>query len=171
MNTSVDRTTRQDYGSEKKEGGYSLPWLTTILLHGSYPLRGWTDNLPTIVTDTYALTIRFESYEYRGEFYLVGEGYGTPGDILQHVAADHILRIDATSRTEEYLLSVLNAGINVGKAEYEQLDADIECSIHVDVYYQRFAFWTGERTVKIGRNPTENQLNTLAEDLRAEEKG
>ncbi|SEH54221.1 hypothetical protein SAMN05192561_105158 [Halopenitus malekzadehii] len=44
--------------------------------------------------ETYALTIGVESYEYDGEFYIVGEGHRTPSEVLQHVAGNHILLLD-----------------------------------------------------------------------------
>lgn len=117
------------------------------------------------MTDTYALSVRLDTYEYEGEFYVVGEGYGTPSDVLQHVASDHILAIDQTRHIEEYLLDVLKEGENTSKSEYEKLDA--ECGIHADVYYQRFSFWTGDEVIEIGQNPTEMEIESIASDLRS----
>ena len=88
------------------------------------------------MTETYTLTIGVKSYEYDGEFYIVGEGYGTPSEVLQHIAADHILRIVQARHIEEYLLNVLQSGENVSEAEYETVAADVECGIHVDVDYK-----------------------------------
>lgn len=119
------------------------------------------------MTDTYALSVRLETDEYEGEFYLVGDSYGTPSDVLQHVAADHILAIDRTRHSEEYLLDVLNAGTNTSKTEYETLDAAVACGLHADVYYQRFSFWTGEKVVDIGQHPTESTRASIADDLRS----
>jgi hypothetical protein len=45
------------------------------------------------MTEPYALVVQLESHEYYGEFYLVGEGYGTPAEVLENVAGDHLLRI------------------------------------------------------------------------------
>jgi hypothetical protein len=39
--------------------------------------------------DTYALRVQVESHEYDGEFYLVGDGYETPADVLQSVRLRH----------------------------------------------------------------------------------
>ncbi len=119
------------------------------------------------MTDTYALTVSFESYDYDGEFYLVGEGYGTPSEVLQHVAADHILRIDEAYVVEEYLLDVLKSGENANKAEYENANADVECGIHFDVDYHRFSFWVGDRVFEIGERPTRSSLEEMADDLRS----
>ena len=119
------------------------------------------------MTDTYTLTVSFESYDYDGEFYLLGEGYGTPSEVLQHVAADHILRIDEAYVVEEYLLDVLKAGENTRKDEYDAVDADVECGIHFDVDYQRFSFWAGDRVFEIGERPTKSSLEEMADDLRA----
>ena len=64
------------------------------------------------MASTYALRVQVESHEYDGEFYLVGDGYGTPADVLDNVAADHLLRIANAPRIEEYLLDVLKHGEN-----------------------------------------------------------
>jgi len=95
------------------------------------------------MAETYAIRVQVESHEYDGEFYLVGEGYGTPADVLDNVAADHLLRIANAPRIEEYLLDVLKHGENTGKAEYDPTDSDVECWIHVDVSYRRYAFGVG----------------------------
>ena len=121
------------------------------------------------MAEMYALTIGVESYEYDGEFYIVGEGYGTPSEVLQHVAADHILRISQARHIGEYLLDVLQSGENVSEAEYETVAADVECGIHVDVDYQRFAFWMGDEVVEIGEQPTKVELNEMAEKIRSQE--
>lgn len=119
------------------------------------------------MTDTYALRICLDSYEYEGEFYIVGDGYNTPGDVLQHVAADHILAMDRTRQIEEYLIDVLKSGENTRESEYDAFDADIRCGIHADVYYQRFYFWGGNEEVEIESNPTESKLESIASDLRS----
>ena len=117
------------------------------------------------MTDTYTLTISFESYDYDGEFHLVGEGYGTPSEVLQYVAADHILQIDEAYVVEEYLLDVLKSGENTNKAEYESANADVECGIHFDVDYHRFSFWVGDRVFEIGEKPTKSSLEEMADNL------
>ena len=115
----------------------------------------------------YVLTVGFESYEYDGEFYIVGDGYGTASDVLRHVAADHIMAIEQSYCIEEYLLDVLKEGENVSESEYEQVDADIECGIHVDVDYQRFAFWVGDRVLEIDGQPTQSKIESVADSLRS----
>jgi len=42
------------------------------------------------MAETYALCVQIESHEYYGEYYLVGEGYGTPAEVLDNIAADHL---------------------------------------------------------------------------------
>ena len=98
------------------------------------------------MAETYALRVQVESHEYDGGFYLVGEGYGTPADVLDNVAADHLLRIANAPRIEEYLLDVLKHGENTGKAEYEATDSDVECWIHTET--------RRKPTASRGRNPT-----------------
>lgn len=120
------------------------------------------------MTDTYAFTIRLESYEYEGEFYLVGDGYGTPGEVLQHVAADHIRAIERTLHVEQYLLDVLKEGENVPEAEFKGFDADVECGMHADVYYQRFSFWVDDRVFQIDGHDIESELESVADDLRSQ---
>lgn len=115
--------------------------------------------------ETYALTIRVKSYEYDGEFYIVGKGHTTPKGVLQHIAADHIVAIHTANSVTQYLLDLLKQGRTVGKDEYEEFDADIECSLHADVYYQRFSFWTGERQVELGRKPNKNDIESVSENL------
>jgi hypothetical protein len=117
------------------------------------------------MTKTYALSIRVESYEFSGEFYLVGEGYETGEEVLKHVAADHILAMKHRPHAAEYLLETLQDGKNVSKSEYEQADPDISCGVHFDVDHQQFRFWAGDETVEIGRQPTESELRSLAEGL------
>jgi hypothetical protein len=43
------------------------------------------------MSNTYVLTIVIESYEFSGEFYFVGDGYGTGEEVLRHVVSDNIL--------------------------------------------------------------------------------
>jgi hypothetical protein len=62
------------------------------------------------MSDTYALTIVVESYEFSGEFYLVGEGHGTGEEVLKYVATDHILAMKQRPHVAEYLLETLQAG-------------------------------------------------------------
>lgn len=117
------------------------------------------------MTDTYALTIHIESYEYRGEYYILGEGHATASEVLQHVAADHIAAITVDEPFVQYLLDLLEEGKTVGKDEYEGFDADIECSLYVDTYYQKFSFGTGERQVELGRRPSRSHIETVSENL------
>lgn len=119
------------------------------------------------MTGTYALTVRVESYEYAGEFYLVGEGYGTPGDVLQHVAADHIEAIDRTRHIEQYLLDVLKSGENTTEAEFEAFDADVECGMYADVYYQRFSFSVDDRVYQIDGQNIESEIESIADELHS----
>jgi hypothetical protein len=115
--------------------------------------------------DTYTLTVRVGSYEYEDEFYLVGEGYGTPREVLQHVASDHIKAIDRTRHIEQYLLDVLNDGENVPKTEFEEFDADVECGMYADVYYQRFSFSVDERVYRIDGPHIESEIESVAHEL------
>lgn len=117
------------------------------------------------MSDTYALTVRVEAYEYEGEFYLVGEGYGTPSEVLQHVAADHIRAIDRTRHIEQYLLDVLKDGETMPKTEFEEFDADVECGMHADVYYQRFSFSVDGRVHRIDGPHIESELESIADEL------
>lgn len=117
------------------------------------------------MSDTYALTIHIESYEYSSEIYIVGEGYTTPREVLQHVAADHIIAIDTAPSLTQYLLDLLEQGGTVSNDEYEAFDAAIECSLHADVYYQRFSFWTGEKQVELGRRPSRQDIDAVSEHV------
>jgi hypothetical protein len=119
------------------------------------------------MTVTYALTVQIESYGYYGEFYLIGEGYDTPADVLEHVAADHLLRISNESGIEQYLLDVLQEGANASSDEYDSIDADVECWIHVDVYYRRYSFGAGDTLIEIEDEPTRSRLESIADDLRS----
>lgn len=85
------------------------------------------------MTRTYALTVGIEAHEYDGEFYLVGESHGTPVDVLEYVATDHLLRIASTRTIEDYLLDILKRGANTGGNKYATTEIDVECWIHVDV--------------------------------------
>ncbi len=114
---------------------------------------------------TYALSIHVESYEFSGEFYLVGHRYDTGGGVLKHVATDHILAMKQRPHAAEYLLETLQEGENVSKSEYEQADPDVSCGLHFDVDHQQFRFWVGDRSVEIGRQPTKSELRSTADDL------
>ena len=116
---------------------------------------------------TYALLVQIESHEYYGEFYLVGEGYGTPAEVLEYVAGDHLLRISDAPRIEEYLLDVLNKGQNASKDEYKSLDPDVKCWIHVDVNYRQYTFGIDGRMIKFTGEPTENEIESKVEDLQS----
>ena len=128
-----------------------------------------SDGWPLSTTDmaeTYTLCVQIESHEYYGEYYLVGEGYGTPAEVLDNIAADHLLRISNASRIEEYLLDVLKQGENASEGEYDSTDADIECWIHVDVSYQRYAFGVGDRVVEFTGEPTKSEIASTVTQLQ-----
>jgi hypothetical protein len=117
------------------------------------------------MTGTYALSIRVESYEFGGGFYFVGDGYDTGEAVLKHVAADHILAMKQRPHVAEYLLETLQDGENVSKSRYEQAEPEVSCGLHFDVDHQQFNFWAGDHRVEIGRQPTQSELRTIAEDL------
>jgi hypothetical protein len=117
------------------------------------------------MSHTYALSIRVESYEFSGEFYLVGDGYATGGEVLKHVATDHILAMKQRPHVAEYLLETLQGGENVSKSDYEQADPTVSCGLHFDVDHQQFRFWAGDETVEIGSHPTKSELRSIANDL------
>ena len=119
------------------------------------------------MAETYTLRVQVESHEYDGEFYLVGDGYGTPADVLDNVAADHLLRIANAPRIEEYLLDVLKHGENTGEAEYEATDSDVECWIHVDVSYQRYAFGVGDSVFEFSGVPTKSESASTVAQLQS----
>lgn len=119
------------------------------------------------MTETYALVVRIESHEYYGEFYLVEEGYGTPAEVLEYVAGDHLLRISDTYRIEEYLLDVLNEGQNASKDEYDAMDADVECWIHGDVDYRRYTFGWNDTMTEFTEEPTESEIASKVENLQS----
>ena len=119
------------------------------------------------MTQTYALTVGFQAHEYDGEFYLVGEGHGTPADVLEHVAADHLLRIANARTIEDYLLDVLKRGENTGEDEYTTTEVDVECWIHVDVPSQRFAFGVGDHVYEFDGEPTEGEIESMGSTLRS----
>lgn len=116
---------------------------------------------------TYALVVRLESHEYSGEFYVLGEGYDTPGEVFEHVASEHLLRVADAACIEEYLLGVLNDGANASKAAYNDTNSAIECWIHVDVPYRNYAFGTGGRTVELSEQPTASELASKADELQS----
>jgi hypothetical protein len=111
------------------------------------------------------ITVGVEAREYDGEFHLVGEDYDTPADVLEHVAADHFLRIASAWTIEDYLLDVLKRGENTG--EYATTEIDVECWIHVDVPYQRFAFGVGDRVYEFDGEPTESKIESMVSTLRS----
>mgnify|MGYP000200474817 CR=1 FL=1 len=117
------------------------------------------------MTKTYTLSIHVESYEFGGEFYLVGHEYDTGKDVLMHVAADHILAMEQCPHVAEYLLKTLQDGENVSESEYEQTEPDIACGLHFDVDHQQFRFWAGDSAVEIGRQPTKSKLRSMADSL------
>ncbi|EMA46495.1 hypothetical protein [Halobiforma nitratireducens] len=119
------------------------------------------------MTDTYTLTVRIDSYDFNGEFYFIGEGYGTGEEVLKHVATDHILAMKQRPHVAEYLLETLQSGENVSESEYRQADPDVSCGLHFDVNHQQFRFWVGDHTVEIGGQPTKSELRSIAEELPA----
>lgn len=119
------------------------------------------------MTETYALSIHVESYEFSGEFYLVGDSYGTGEEVLKHIVSDHILAMKQRPHVAEYLLETLQDAENVSKSEYEQADPDVSCGLNFDVDHQRFRFWVGDHTVDLGSQPTKGELRSIAEDLPA----
>ncbi|MFC5136004.1 MULTISPECIES: hypothetical protein [Haloferacaceae] len=119
------------------------------------------------MAETYALRVQVESHEYGDEFYLIGEGNGTPADVLDNVAADHLLRIANARRIEEYLLDVLKHGENTSEAEYEATDSDVECWIHVDVSYQRYAFGVGDRVFEFSGVPIKSEIASTVTQLQS----
>lgn len=114
---------------------------------------------------TYTLTVRIDSYDFAGEFYFVGEGYGTGEEVLKHVATDHILAMKQRPHVSEYLLETLQSGENVNESEYRQADSDVSCGLYFGIDHQQFRFWVGDHTVEIGRQPTKSELRSIAEDL------
>ena len=119
------------------------------------------------MAETYALRVQIESHEYDGEFDLIGEGYGTPADVLDTIAADHLLRIANASRIEEYLLDVLKHGENTSEAEYDATDSDVECWIHVDVSYQKYAFGVGDRVFEFSGEPIKSEITSTVTQLQS----
>lgn len=117
------------------------------------------------MTDTYSLSIRIDSYEFGGEFYLLGEGYKTGEKVLKHIVTDHVLAMKQRPHVAEYLLETLQDGENVGKSEYEQAEPDVSCGLHFDVDHQQFGFWVGDYDVELGSHPTKSELRSIAEDL------
>jgi len=117
------------------------------------------------MAETYALSIYVESYKFSGEFYLVGDRYDTGGEVLKHVATDHILAMKQRPHAAEFLLETLQEGENVSKSEYEQADPDVSCGLHFDVDHQQFRFWVGDYSVDIGRQPTKSDLRSIADDI------
>ena len=119
------------------------------------------------MAETYALLVQIESHEYYGEFYLVGEGYGTLAEVLEYVAGDHLLRMSDAPRIEEYLLDVLSEGKNASKDEYDATDADVECWIHGDVSYRRYTFGWDDTMTEFTEEPTESEIASKVEDLQS----
>ena len=117
------------------------------------------------MADAYTLSIRVESYEFSGEFYFVGERYSTGGEVLKHVATDHILAIKQRPHVAKYLLEMLQDGENVTEAEYREADPDVSCGLHFDIDHQEFRFWVEDYGVEIGPEPTKSELRSIAEDL------
>jgi hypothetical protein len=117
------------------------------------------------MTETYALSITIQSYEFSGEFYIVGDGYGTGKGVLKYVVSDHILAMKQRSHVADYLLGTLQDGKNVSESTYKQADPDVSCGLHFDVDHQQFRFWVGDHGVEIGSQPTKSELRSIADDL------
>lgn len=119
------------------------------------------------MVETYVLCVQIESHEYDGKFYLVGEGYGTPAEVLDNVAADHLLRISNALRIEGYLLDVLKQGENTSEDEHDATAADIECWIHVDVSYRRYVFGVADKVVEFTGEPTKSEIALTVTQLQS----
>lgn len=117
------------------------------------------------MSDTYALSITIQSYDFGGEFYLVGDGYSTGEEVLKHVATDHILAMKQRPHIAEYLLETLSEGETVSESKYKQTDPDVSCGLHFEVNHQQFRFRVGDHGVEIGSHPTESELRSIAENL------
>lgn len=114
---------------------------------------------------TYSLVVSLESHEYTGDFYFVGDEYETPGDVLEHVAADHIHTIEQSRRIESYLLKVLGTGENASRAEYKAADPDVECRLHVNLNYGRYWFDTGDEQLELPIQATRAAIQQVADRL------
>jgi hypothetical protein len=78
---------------------------------------------------------------------------------------EHGLEVAAS---EEYLLDVLKHGENTGEAEYEATDSDVECWIHVDVSYQRYAFGVGDSVFEFSSNPIKSEIASTVTQLQSQ---
>jgi hypothetical protein len=87
--------------------------------------------------------------------------------VLDNVAADHLLRIANAPRIEEYLLNVLKHGENTGEAECEATDSGVECWIHADVSYQRYAFGVGDSVFEFSGVPTRSKITSAVTQLQS----
>jgi len=87
--------------------------------------------------------------------------------VLDTIAADHLLRIANASRIEEYLLDVLKHGENTSEAEYDATDSDVECWIHVDVSYQKYAFGVGDRVFEFSGEPIKSEITSTVTQLQS----
>lgn len=114
---------------------------------------------------TYALVVALETYDFDGQFYLIGEGCDTPGEVLVDVAAEHIHAIERSRSHQQYLLDVLQSGDTVSRSEYDAADADVECWLYADVYYGRYWFETEDREFELPIQPTQTALEEVAVEL------
>lgn len=114
---------------------------------------------------SYALVVELEAYEYWGEFYVLGDAYRTPGEVLRHVAAEHIRAIEECRRIEEYLLGVLSRGENASRSAYRAADPDVECHLHVETDYGRFRFETPDEQLELPAQPTRAAIENVADQL------
>lgn len=120
------------------------------------------------MTGAYRIRIRVESYEYTGEFYLVGDLYHSAANIFKHVVAEHMQAIGRPRHIEQYLLDVLTEGENVSKTEYEAANVEFEFEIYADVYYERFTVRTVDRRFEIDGPPTAIEIDSIAVELSSE---
>jgi len=63
-------------------------------------------------------------------------------------------------------LDVLKRGENTGEDEYDATEVDVECWIHVDVSYQRFAFGVSDHAYEFDGEPTESKIESMVSTLR-----
>lgn len=114
---------------------------------------------------TYSLVVSLESHEYTGDFYFVGDEYETPGDVLEHVAADQIHAIEQSRRIGSYLLKVLGTGENASRAEYNAAEPDVKCRLQIDLNYGRYWFDTGDEQLELPIQPTQAAIEEVAHRL------
>jgi hypothetical protein len=93
------------------------------------------------MTETYALAIHIDSYEYSGSYYLLGTDYDTPEAVLGNVAADHILAMSPGGPGLcQHALNLLESGETVPEGKYEAAEVATRCAVYADPYYFHFSF-------------------------------